>query len=257
MLTLSLWQVVLSILLMLFVIALAYVLRLRLIKMLVIASIRTVVQLSVIGLILAWVFAHSRWYVVLTVVSIMSLVACVTAKSRVKKPYKGLFFDTCVALMGSGFLVSVFGVVIVLQVDNWYQPEILLPILGLILGNALTAVSLSLNHLMDNLQREREQILVMLSLSATPKEAVQPFVVNAIHQGVMPTINSMMVVGVVSLPGMMTGQILAGASPDMAVRYQIVTMFLIATGSMFSCVLACFLLIRRCFDDYQRFVLVG
>ncbi len=253
--TLSIVQVLMAAGLMAFVLLLSFLLRLNLTQVLIVASIRTIVQLSFVGLVLAWVFAQNHWQTVLLVLTIMTLIASISAKNRVKKPYKGLLLDTCLSLVGSGWLIAIFGVVVVLQTDDWYQPEILLPILGLILGNALTAVSLSLNHLTDSFHRERGQIVMMLSLSATPLEATRPHIINAIHQGVMPTINSMMVVGVVSLPGMMTGQILAGADVNQAVRYQIITMFFIAAGSVFACAMACFLAYRRFFDDYQRFVI--
>lgn len=252
---LSFLQVLLSSSLIILLVILCYFLKLPLIKTLVVASFRTIVQLSMIGLVLAWIFAREHWYEVLTILTIMTLIASISAKNRVKKPYKALLFDTLLAIGGSGWLVALIGIVVILQDSLWYRPQVVIPILGLILGNALTGVSLSINQLVESLHRERGKIGLLLSLSATPFEACRPFIVSAIYQGVMPTINSMMVVGLVSLPGMMTGQILAGANPTQAVRYQIVTMFLIATGSTLGCIMACLLCYRRFFDKDWRFVI--
>lgn len=88
-----------------------------------------------------------------------------------------------------------------------------------------------------------------------PFEAVHELVKSAMLNGLTPTVNSMLVVGLVSLPGMMTGQILAGAEPTQAVRYQIVTMFFICAGSTLSCTLSAVLVVRRFFDERGRFVL--
>lgn len=252
---LDFWQVLIAFSLIIILSIVCYYLKLPLIKTLIIASLRTIVQLSLIGLILAWIFARENWYEVLVILTMMTLIASVSAKNRVKKPYKGLLCDTLIAIGISGWAVTLFGVVAVFQDELWYRPQVIIPILGLILGNALTAVSLSISQLTENLHREHGKIQALLSLSATPFEACRPLIISAIYQGVLPTINSMMVVGLVSLPGMMTGQILAGADPNQAVRYQIVTMFLIATGSMFGCISVCWLVYRRFFDKDWRFVI--
>lgn len=234
---------------------LSFVMRLGVTRQLLIASVRTVIQLSLIGLVLAWIFAREQWYEVLSILSMMTVIAAFAAKNRVKKPYQGITKDTLLAVAASSWLVMSVGVVGVLQVRPWYQPQFVIPILGLILGNALTGISLAMQQLVEHLHRERASIYMQLSLSATPWEACRGYLVAAIHSGITPTINSMMVVGLVSLPGMMTGQILAGADPQQAVLYQIVTMFLIAASSTLGCVFATLLVYRRFFNAEQQFVI--
>ena len=207
------------------VILLSWRLRLQLTKTLLMAAVRTVVQLSFIGLILAWIFAREQWYEVLVILTIMTLIAGSAAKNRVKRHYKGLFTDTLLAVSASGILVTAIAIVMILQVQPWYTPQFVIPILGLILGNSLTAISLTSNQLINAFHEQQGRIEMMLSLSARPFEAVHDPIRSAIINGMTPTLNSMLVVGIVSLPGMMTGQILAGADPTQAVRYQIVTMF--------------------------------
>lgn len=237
------------------VLLVSWVLRLRLTKTLVIAAIRTVIQLSFIGLILAWIFAREQWYEVLIILTIMTLIASSAAKNRVKRTYKGLLVDTLIAVSISAVLVTVIAISLILQVQPWYTPQFIIPILGLILGNSLTAISLTSNQLIENLHGQRGRIEMMLSLSATPFEAVHEQIRAAIINGMTPTLNSMLVVGIVSLPGMMTGQILAGADPTQAVRYQIVTMFLICVSSTLGCTISALLTHRRFFNKKQQLVL--
>ncbi|MFC6204496.1 ABC transporter permease [Psychrobacter urativorans] len=241
--------------LILLVMLVSWRLRLHLGSTLLIAAVRTIVQLSFIGLILAWVFAREQWYEVLLILTMMTLIAGIAAKNRVKRVYKGLFTDTLLAVSLSAVLVTTIAITIILQVSPWYTPQFIIPILGLILGNSLTAISLTSNQLVEAFYSQQPRIEMMLSLSATPYEAIHSPMRAAIISGMTPTLNSMLVVGIVSLPGMMTGQILAGADPSQAVRYQIVTMFLICASSTLGCTLSALLTYRRFFNANKQFVL--
>ena len=164
-------------------------------------------------------------------------------------------WDFVAGLLSRNSLLGLVAMVLILQVSPWYAPQYIIPILGLILGNSLTAISLTTGRLIDHLHSEQAQIRTLLSLSATPFEACHSAIATAISSGMMPTINSMMVVGVVSLPGMMTGQILAGADPTQAVRYQIITMFFICAGSALSCTLSALFVVRRFFNYRMQLVI--
>ena len=240
--------------LMVIVLIISWRLRLTLTKTLLTAAIRTIVQLSFIGLILAWIFAREQWYEVLLILTIMTLIAGAAAKNRVKRSYKGLFADTLLAVSLSGVLVTGIAILVILRVQPWYTPQFIIPILGLILGNSLTAISLTSNQLIEAFHEQQARIEMMLSLSASPFEAVHEQIRAAIINGMTPTLNSMLVVGIVSLPGMMTGQILAGADPTPAVRYQIVTMFLICVSSTLGCTISALLIYRRFFNKNEQFL---
>lgn len=252
--TLTLTDVALASTLLIITIGVSAYLKLGLVKTLIMAGVRTVVQLSLIGLILVWVFARESAWQVLSILTVMTLIASISAKNRVKKPYQGLLLDSVVSLAFATGVITMIAMTMIFRV-SWYQPQYIIPILGLILGNSLTAISLTTNDLINALHDKQALIKTQLSLSATPFEAVHEFVKSAILTGLTPTINSMLVVGLVSLPGMMTGQILAGADPTQAVRYQIVTMFLICAGSTLSCTLSALLVVRRFFDERGRFVI--
>ena len=126
--------------------------------------------------------------------------------------------------------------------------------MGMILGNTLTGVSLGLDRITHELIQKREQVEMMLSLGATRWEAYKEPAQNAVMAGMMPTINSMMVIGLVSLPGMMTGQILAGQDPEQAIRYQIIVMFFLSAASAIGCVLAVLFVFRRLFSKSHSFM---
>lgn len=248
------WDVAFASSLILLVLMISWQLRLRLTSTLLMAAVRTVIQLSFIGLILAWIFAREQWYEVLVILTVMTLIAASAAKNRVKRPYQGLLADTFIAVSISAVLVTVIAIGLILQVKPWYTPQFIIPILGLILGNSLIAVSLTSNQFINDMHEQHGRIEMMLSLSATPFEAVHDSIRAAIVNGMTPTLNSMLVVGIVSLPGMMTGQILAGADPTQAVRYQIVTMFLICVSSTLGCTLSALLIYRRFFNREQQLV---
>lgn len=252
--SLSLFDVFVASLMMLITLGISKGLKLSLGKTLIIASVRTVIQLSLIGLILAWVFAGSSAWQVLSILTIMTLIASFAAKNRIKRPYQGLLFDTIISLSVATTVVTALAIIAVLKITPWHTPQFIIPILGLILGNSLTAISLTSNELINAIYDKRSQITALLALSATPFESTHALIKTSIINGMTPTINSMMIVGLVSLPGMMTGQILAGIEPTGAVRYQIVTMFFICTGSMLSCTLSALLIIRRFFNGRGQLV---
>lgn len=253
--TLNLMDVALASMLLLVTVGVSAYLKLGLVKTLIMAGVRTVVQLSLIGLILAWVFARESLWQVLTILTIMTLIASISVRQRIKRPYQGLLFDSIVSLGFATGLMTMMAMTMIIKVSPWYLPQYIIPILGLILGNSLTAISLTTNDLINALHDKQSLIKSHLSLSATPFEAAHLLVKSAVLSGLTPTINSMLVVGLVSLPGMMTGQILAGADPTQAVRYQIITMFLICAGSTLSCTISALLIVRRFFDERGRFVL--
>ncbi|AKG07529.1 membrane protein [Moraxella bovoculi] len=253
--TLSLTDIAFASTLLLITVGVSAYLKLGLVKTLIMAGVRTVVQLSLIGLILAWVFARENLWQVLTILTIMTLIASVSVRQRIKKPYQGLLSDSIISLGVATGLITIIAMTMIIKVSPWYLPQYIIPILGLILGNSLTAISLTTNGLINDLHDKQSLIKSHLSLSAMPFEAVHELVKSAVLSGLTPTINSMLVVGLVSLPGMMTGQVLAGADPTQAVRYQIITMFLICAGSTLSCTVSALLIIRRFFDGRGRFVL--
>jgi putative ABC transport system permease protein len=253
-LELSYLQVGLAVLLILINAALSVLLKIGLGRRLLLAAVCTVVQLLLIGLVLEWVFRVERWYVVLGVMVVMTLIAGVAAAQRTHIRYPGIWLRSIASVWASSWLMASLALGVILQVRPWYTPQYAIPLLGMILGNTLNGVSLGLDRLGSELTGRRPQVEALLALGATRWEAARPLVQQAVRTGLIPTINAMMVVGIVSLPGMMTGQILAGARPVEAVKYQIVIMFLLASATALGTVAAVLLSFRRLFNEHHQFL---
>jgi putative ABC transport system permease protein len=139
-----------------------------------------------------------------------------------------------IAIPAGTLLSLAFFLVGVVGGDAWRDPQYVIPLAGMIVGNAMTGVSLGVVRLMDGVTTQRASIETALMLGATPKVATRQIVRKAFDAALLPTINSMVGIGIVSLPGMMTGQILAGTSPLIAIRYQIAIMLGIMGSVAFS-----------------------
>jgi putative ABC transport system permease protein len=223
-------------------------------RRLFLAAACTVVQLLLVGLVLEWVFRVDRWFVVLGVMLVMTAVAGGAAVRRVGFRYPGIVLGSVVSVWASSWLVTSLALFAIVPVRPWYTPRYAIPLLGMILGNTLNGISLGLDRLGGELSARRAQVEAVLALGGTRWEAAREPVRQAVRTAMLPLINSMMVVGVVSLPGMMTGQILAGASPLGAVKYQIVMMFLIASGTALGAVGVVLWSYRRLFNARHQFL---
>ncbi|MGB6044707.1 MAG: iron export ABC transporter permease subunit FetB [Pirellulales bacterium] len=235
--------------------AVSLALRLGMERTLLVASIRTVGQLLLIGIVLEWVFHDKPWYVVAALLVVMTLVAGITAVQRNSRRYAGIWLDTLFSVWASSWIITAFAMFVVIRdMQPWYQPQYVIPLLGMVLGNTLTGISLGLNALTESLVTRRDHVEGLLALGATRWEAASHPMRHAIRTGMMPIVNSMMVVGIVSLPGMMTGQILAQQPPMDAVKYQIVIMFLVASATGLGTMSVILLGFRRLFNNDHQFL---
>lgn len=246
------WQLGVAALLILLNVAISVWLRLGLARSLLVASVRMTVQLLLVGLILEWIFALSTPLPVIGIGLVMAALASVSAVRRTRRRFPGIYWNSLLSTLGAAFLVTGAALSGIINVHPWFAPQYAIPLLGMVLGNLLTGVSLSLDRFMDGVARESGLIESDLALGATRWEAARPLMGEALRTGMIPTINAMMVMGVVSLPGMMTGQILAGAAPTAAVRYQIVIMFMIAAATMLGTLAVILLAFRTLFNGRHQ-----
>ncbi|HIF07654.1 MAG TPA: iron export ABC transporter permease subunit FetB [Gemmatimonadetes bacterium] len=195
-----------------------------------VGAIRTVLQLTLVGYVLVYVFSIDRWYLVVGALLVMLVAATRAAVDRQDSKPAGLFYITGAALLVGSGLTLIYVSVAVVHVDPWYNPRYLIPLFGMILGNAMNAAALAADRLAGEIETRHAEIEAYLALGATSVHAAREPVRRALRASLIPTVNSLMVVGIVSLPGMMTGQILAGSDPLMAIRYQIVVMFMLASA---------------------------
>ncbi|MGL5540237.1 MAG: ABC transporter permease [Erysipelotrichaceae bacterium] len=222
---LTLWQMLAAYM---FVALILFMLRIRGIsreKELLLSSIRMSLQLVVVGYLLVYLFDNpSPWFTCLFL-CIMEGFAIATILKRNKGKLTPQLKRTIVFSMVLGTLgCLLFFLFVVVQIKPWYDPQYFIPIAGMLIGNAMTGISLGVNRLLDGMNSQKHLVEGALMLGATPKMAVKPLVDAAFDAAILPTLNSMVGMGIVFLPGMMTGQILSGISPLTAIEYQIAIM---------------------------------
>lgn len=251
---LSYWQLAATSVFVLINAAVSMFFGLRVHRSLLFAAIRMVVQLTLVGLVLTTLFSivSPLWTGLAALV--MVLFAGHEAAQRQERRLTGWWsfgLGTSCMMMAS-VAVTVFALLTTLQPTPWYDPRYAIPLLGMILGNCMTGVGLGLNTLMTSLANRRPSVEAQLMLGATRQIAMAPVTREALRSALMPVINSMAATGVVSLPGMMTGQILGGVPPSEAVKYQILVMFLIAGGTGLGAVTAVLGGVYRLTDTRHR-----
>lgn len=192
-------------------------------KMILIATTRMTIQLTLMGFVLLYVFKHPSWWLTLSMLAIMLGFAVYNALKRVKYSMSKELKRLVALSMIIGYLVTaVVFMLLVLQVEPWFNPTILhTRISGMIIGNSRTGIALGANVCAANMRDHRERIENSLMLGATCKVATFDEVNDAFDSAILPTMNNMMTMGIVSLPGMMTGQMLSGTFPLTAIKYQI------------------------------------
>jgi len=248
------WQVASAAALVLISALISFQLRLGLERTLAIASVRTIVQLLFVGLILHWVFELNNLAAVAAIMALMTAIAGVTAWQRASHRHPGMLLNAVISMWGSSWLILGFTLVVVFrQARPWYDPQYAIPLLGMVLGNTLNGITLGLNATVEALSGRRREVETLLSLGATRWEAARSLIQHAVKVGMIPIVNSMMVVGLVSLPGMMTGQLLSGVTPLAAVRYQIVIMFVIASATSLGVVAIVLLTFWRVTNSRHQF----
>lgn len=233
---------------------LSIVMRLKLGQRLVIAALRMVVQLTLVGLVLKAVFAAASPELTGFVLLVMILFAGREAMARQDRKFTGWWsygLGTG-SMMMAGILVLVFGLTTQISPDPWYDPRYAIPLMGMILGNTMNGVSIGLDRMLSAVVGGKLAIEAQLCLGESRNTALRPVVREAMRAAFIPSINAMSAAGIVSLPGMMTGQILAGADPVEAVKYQIVIMFLIAGGTGLGSFAAVYLARHRLTDSRHR-----
>jgi putative ABC transport system permease protein len=234
------------------VISLAFGLGLH--RQLAVAAVRMVVQLLLIGVILTRVFAPASPLVTLAV--ILAMVAIAGREVAVRPDQRlirlGNYTIGLAAVAFATGITSILALTTALRPEPWYAARYAIPLVGIVLGNVLNAATLALDTLLSSVVREKAAIEAQLSLGATAHQAMSGLLRSAMRRGLLPVVNAMSASGLVTLPGIMTGQIIAGIDPMEAVKYQILLMFLLSGGAGFSAMAIVFLTARRLIDSRQR-----
>ncbi|MEM9164142.1 MAG: iron export ABC transporter permease subunit FetB [Cyanobacteria bacterium P01_F01_bin.4] len=228
--------------------------RLGLVGTLAIATARTVAQLFAVGFFLSLVFALRTPWLVLLVLVVMLTVAALTARNRISKDLPRLLPWLWGAIFTSTALTVTYTTLAVLRPPTWYEPQYLIPLTGIVFGNAMNAAAIAGERLVKALRTSRVEIETHLSLGATPDQAIASYRREAIKAGLIPTVNSMMVVGLVTLPGIITGQLLSGIDPLNAALYQMLIMFMLAFSTLVTALLVTHGIQRQFFNAAAQLV---
>ena len=215
---------------------------------------RALMQLIAIGYILDIVFAIDDWWAVLAILAIMLTIASIVTRNRIDQKLKGLLPTVALSLVASSLLTLAYVMILIIQPDTWYEPQYLIPLAGMLFGNAMNSASLAGERLLNSINQNRLEIETHLCLGATPTQAISLYKKAAIRAGLIPILNNMVVMGLVSLPGMFTGQVLGGSDPLDAASYQILILFAIVLTNIIATVLVTQGIYKRFFNQNNQLV---
>ncbi|HEY3316795.1 MAG TPA: iron export ABC transporter permease subunit FetB [Coriobacteriia bacterium] len=213
-----------------------------------VASLRTYAQLLALGFVLRWVFRNDTPLVVLAILVVMLVAATSIILRRSPDAPAGLFGSTLLAMALTGVTITFAVTGLVVGVQPWWHAQYVIPIGGMVIGNSMSGIALALERVFADLDARHAEVLSLAALGATPWEAARPSVRTALRAGMIPGINTLAAVGIVFIPGMMAGQILAGTDPLVAAPYQIVVMLMVATADILGSVAAVLLSYPRRFS---------
>lgn len=206
---------------------------------------RTIIQLTVVGYLLYYVFDVDNIFLTLAMVLIIVYNASRQADKRNPNQKKRFYQSFLAIFLATGLTLAV----LVLSGAIQFLPSQIIPITGMIASNSMVAIGLCYREMNSLFRDQRQQVLEKLALGAPVKLASASIVRQAIRTAMQPTIDSAKTVGLVSLPGMMSGLIFAGVSPIFAIKYQIMVMFMLLSATSLGAVIAAYFAYRHYFND--------
>lgn len=231
-------------------IAVILIYRVKLLRDLTISLLRLTLQLLFVGLYLQFLFKFNAWWLNLLWLLIMLVVADVSLLSASKLTLRPLLLPILVSLLAGTVVPLLYLIGVIIRLPNLLEAQYFIPIAGMIMGNSLRADIIGLSSFYTSIHSEEKMFLLALSQGATLNEAVRPYLQKAYSASLVPTIATMATIGLVSLPGMMTGIILGGTDPFVAIKYQIAIMIAIFTGTSITVILGILLTQKATFDRF-------
>ncbi|MEM9927056.1 MAG: iron export ABC transporter permease subunit FetB [Cyanobacteria bacterium P01_D01_bin.50] len=229
---------------------------------LALATVRTILQLLVLGYILDFILALNNLWSVLAILAVMLTIAAIVARNRITKKiprilplvWASMFFSTAFTLIYTNFLI--------IQPDRWFEAQYVIPLGGIVLGNAMNAAAIAGERLVSTINASHAEIETHLSLGATPQQAIKQYKKDSIRAGLIPTINQMMIIGMVTIPGFMSGLLITGVdynkipfqAASEAASYQILLMFMVAFSNLLTTILLTTALSRQFFNSNAQLV---
>lgn len=246
----TLFQISLAFIFVIIPLVMSVVLKLGLEKDVIIAAVRSTIQLMIVGYILTFVFDGN--HPIYMFLMILLMIAAAT-QNIIKKGQgiRGITWKIVLTLIVVEVLT--IGILTGFRIIP-FEPRYVIPISGMMIGNAMVLSLLFLNRFLSELDQNDEQIELILSLGGTPKQAIHRVLMTSIKNSMIPTIESTKTMGLVQLPGMMSGQIIGGADPLVAAQLQLLIIFLLMTAATLSSVLVGFLSYPTLFNDREQYI---
>ncbi len=248
----SIVDLLISLLLLIIPFTLFYIYKIKLIKSSLISVFRMVLQLSLVALYLETIFRVNNLFINVLWVFVMILVSVITSIKRVALNWRLFILPLLISGVSTVFILDTFFLGFILKLNYVFDARYLIPISGMIIGNMLNHNIVGLDTYFSGLNVKSELYYFILTNTNKKKLALQPFVNEAIKRSLNPLVASMAVIGIISLPGMMTGQILGGSSPLIAIKYQIMIMIAIFVGSSLNLFLSITLSNFMIFDKFDN-----
>ncbi|BAY62400.1 hypothetical protein NIES22_24740 [Calothrix brevissima NIES-22] len=220
----------------------------------VVATGRTLLQLAVLGYVLDFIFAVNNVWAVVGIVVIMLTITAIVSRNRISQKLPRLLPWVWGSIFVSTALTVLYSIFLIIEPDRWYEPRYLIPLAGVVLGNAMNAAAIAGERLVNTINLSHIEIETHLSLGATPEQAISQYRREAIRAGVLPTLNQMTLIGMVALPGITTGQLLAGIHAPDAVSYEILLMFMVAFANLLTTILITRGLSRQFFNSTAQLI---
>jgi putative ABC transport system permease protein len=219
-------------------------------KDIVIGTIRAAIQLIAVGYILHFIFDLESWTLIILMITVMITVAVLNAKKK-GKGFPGIGWRIAAAITTTEILTM--GLLLTLRIIE-PTPQYVIPLSGMIIGNGMVVSGLFLNRLKSEIETRRDEIKVYLGLGAASKQAISHVMRNTVKASMLPTVDGLKTVGLVQLPGMMTGMIVAGADPIEAVQYQILIMYSFTSSAAIIAIIMAILTHRLLFTKAHQFI---
>jgi len=215
-----------------------------------IATVRSIIQLLTIGYVLKFVFDSESFIYILLIITLMIVAATNNVRSK-GLSIKGITWKVAVALIIVEVLTQ--SILLGFQITP-FEAQYIISISGMVIGNSMVLAILFLNRFTAEIDARHEETELILALGGTPKQAVHRQLISSIKASMIPTIESQKTMGLVQLPGMMSGQIIAGADPVIAVQFQLLILFLLLTTAAVTSILLGFLSYPVLFNDKMQFI---
>lgn len=223
-------------------------------KTLLWSACRALLQLCAMGFIMEFVIKSNNPWLVLLLVMFMLIAAVQITLSRAKGVPKGLAGPVFLSLVITMLIMISLVTELIIRPQPWYAPQLVVPLTGMLLGNTVSALAVGLSRFFESMKERRDEVDTLLALGATTWEAARPSIVSSIRLGLLPTTASLASSGIVTVPGMMAGQIIAGGNPIDAAKYQFLILAVIAALTLLADSLIMAMAYRKCFtadDQYN------